>query len=87
MSDDDSSTDLPDAEDRPRCDLEGCDEPGYARYRHNREDRWIDACAPHRPLGPERLTSYHTARHKQYPASTPSEVQNPDAFIRQGGSA
>lgn len=69
-------------EDRPTCDMSGCDDPGYARYRHRREDRWIDVCGPHAPSFTE--LSFHTINHLRYPAETTSEVQKPRAFIRSG---
>lgn len=63
-------------DDRPTCDLSGCDQPGFARYRHASEDRWIDVCAPHRPGGQKGLArlSYHTVHNKAYPADIVSQV-------------
>ena len=69
------------------CDLGGCEEPGYARYRHIDTHEWIDVCAMHRP----QLTNgvvcnsaiyYHTAEHRNYPAETVAGVNRPDAFKR-----
>lgn len=63
-------------DDRPTCDIEGCDQPGFARYKHRTEDRWIDVCAPHRPhFSSYNKYLYHTVRHGAYPAERPSHVR------------
>lgn len=56
----------------PTCDR--CGGPGYARYLHNAEERWIDVCGPCEPGNAHHLRAYHNATEDLYPADDPAEV-------------
>jgi len=64
----------------PTCDLNDCDDRGWARYRHVRREEWITTCRSHTPriLHPATFEGtplyFHTRSAECYPASEPAEV-------------
>lgn len=58
----------------PTCDY--CGAPGYGRYRHNDDDRWIDVCASHEPIGVKDFDAYHNSNDDIYPAERPERVHH-----------